>query len=184
MGGHDFGFVVNGEGVLMLYTWIFPGTFDPVTLGHELTIRRASGLCDRLIVCVIDNYNKSPVFSIEERMGFLELVCRDMPNVEVAHTSLITAEYARQVGAKVILRGARTGVEFDRELLLANYYSNQFPDVETVFLPSSRRPDDFTSSSLLRDVAFHHGSLEHIINPEIAGAVIKKFDQLKEDAAK
>lgn len=159
--------------------WVFPGTFDPITIGHETTIRRAAKICDKLVVCVIDNYNKNPVFSINERLSFIKCVCKDLQNVEVNYIKCITAEYAKSIGANVILRGIRTCEEFDKEMVLANYYNNEYPEVETIFLPSCRKKNDFMSSSLFKDVIFHNGRLENIINSEILEQVKRRFISLK-----
>lgn len=164
-----------------MHIWLFPGTFDPITLGHETTIRRASKLCDSLIVCVIDNYNKKPIFSTDDRVSMINKVCEDIPNVKVVYVPNITAEYAQSIGANVILRGLRSAYEFESELILANYYNNMYPDVETIFLPSSRSKRDFSSSSLLKDVAFHNGELSSIINHRILDIVKNRFMQMKEE---
>lgn len=154
--------------------WLFLGTFDPITLGHESMIRRITKLCDELIICVINNYNKSPIFSVDERISFISDICCGLPNIKVMHVPQITSEYAKTIGAKVIIRGLRSSQEYEQETNLANYYRSQYSEIETLFLPSEQINGYYASSALLKDICFHDGNLSSLINPLIADKVKKR----------
>ena len=159
----------------MTNIWLFPGTFDPITLGHETTIRRISNLCDELHICVIENYNKTPLFSLSERISFIQSVCDDLSNIKVLYVPQFTCKYARTIGAKIIIRGLRSAHEYEQETNLANYYRNQYPDIETLFLPSEEISGFYPSSTLLKDICLHNGNLSNLINPKIAETVKQRI---------
>jgi len=117
-----------------LRTAIYPGSFDPVTLGHLDLIRRADKLVDRLIVAVLHNPAKTGVFSVAERMAFLTELTQDMPNVEVTAFHGLLVDYARQVGAQFIVRGVRAFSDFEYEFQMALMNRKLSPELETVFL--------------------------------------------------
>jgi pantetheine-phosphate adenylyltransferase len=131
---------------------IYPGSFDPVTLGHEDIVRRGAELFDQLTVAVGVNPGKSPLFSPEERVSLLEQVFADLPNVSVTSFSGLTVDYAVSVGATVMLRGLRTVSDMEAEftMALANHALNA--EIETVFLMASEKYSHI-SSTLIRQVA-------------------------------
>lgn len=131
-------------------TVLFPGSFDPVTMGHVSVIRRASAFADRLLVAVLDNPDKTPLFSAEERVQLLqEALCHT--NAEIEAFSGLLADYARQKGANAILRGLRTPGDFEREYRYAAY-NGRLSGIETIFLPAA---PEFVhvSSSIIKEAA-------------------------------
>ena len=113
---------------------IYPGSFDPVTSGHLNIIRRASEIFDRLIVCVMVNAGKKPMFSQDERVDLIRRVTADLPNVEVDSSSELLAEYAKRKGGCVIVKGLRAGSDFEYEFQMALINRNINPDLDTMFL--------------------------------------------------
>ena len=135
---------------------IFPGSFDPITRGHENIIQRAVPLFDKIIIAIGQNTDKKNHFSIKERIGFLKTVFIDFPTVEVDQYSGLTVEYCRKVGANYILRGLRTSADFEFERSIGQVNKKLYPEIETIFyltLP------EFTAinSSVVRDILRHGG---------------------------
>ncbi len=131
---------------------IYPGSFDPVTLGHEDIVRRGAELFDELTVAIGINPEKSPLFTHEERVALLKEVFADLPNVKVASFYGLTVDYARSIGATVMLRGLRTVSDMDAEFTMALANHVLAPDVETVFLMAAERYSHI-SSTLIRQIA-------------------------------
>jgi pantetheine-phosphate adenylyltransferase len=131
---------------------IYPGSFDPVTLGHEDIVRRGAELFDELTVAIGINPEKSPLFTPEERLELLKEVVADLPNVKVTSFSGLTVDYARSVGATVMLRGLRTVSDMDAEFTMALANHVLAPDVETVFLMAAERYSHI-SSTHIRQIA-------------------------------
>ena len=131
---------------------IYPGTFDPVTLGHEDIVRRGADLFDELTVAVGINPEKSPMFTPEERLALLRDVFADLPNVKVASFHGLTVDYARSIGATVMLRGLRTVSDMDAEFTMALANHVLAPDIETVFLMAAERYSHI-SSTHIRQIA-------------------------------
>jgi pantetheine-phosphate adenylyltransferase len=131
---------------------IYPGSFDPVTLGHEDIVRRGAQLFDELTVAIGINPEKSPLFSHEERVTVLREVFSDLPNVKVASFHGLTVDYARSIGATVMLRGLRTVSDMDAEFTMALANHVLAPDIETVFLMAAERYSHI-SSTLIRQIA-------------------------------
>ncbi|MGH2682581.1 MAG: pantetheine-phosphate adenylyltransferase [Actinomycetota bacterium] len=128
-----------------------PGTFDPVTNGHVDVIERAAGLFDRVVVAVIDNPNKEPLFTMEERMAMLEEAASGFSNVEVASFGGLLVDYARERGIGVIVKGLRAVTDFDYELQMAQM-NRHLSGVETCFIPTNPQWS-YLSSSLVKEVA-------------------------------
>ena len=116
---------------------IYPGSFDPVTSGHLNIIRRAANIFDRLIVCVMVNGGKSPMFSQEERVDLIRRVTADIPNVEVDSSDELLAEYARRKGSCVIVKGLRAGSDFENEFQMAMINRKINPELDTMFLTAA-----------------------------------------------
>jgi pantetheine-phosphate adenylyltransferase len=131
---------------------IYPGSFDPVTLGHEDIVRRGAQLFDELTVAVGINPEKSPLFTPDERLQLLREVFADLPNVKVASFHGLTVDYARSIGATVMLRGLRTVSDMDAEFTMALANHVLAPDVETVFLMAAERYSHI-SSTHIRQIA-------------------------------
>ena len=130
---------------------IYPGSFDPVTSGHLNIIRRAANIFDRLIVCVMVNSGKKPMFSQEERVDFIRRVTRDIPNVEVDSSEDLLAEYARRKGSCVIIKGLRAGSDFENEFQMALINHKINPELDTMFLTAEHQ-HMYLSSSIVKEL--------------------------------
>ena len=153
---------------------IYPGSFDPLTRGHEDLIRRALALADRLIVAVAINPNKQPLFPVEERLRLLQLAIGDEPRVELASFSGLLADFARDRGATIAVRGLRAVSDFEYEFQMALMNRRLNPELETVFLVPAV---DLTylSSSLVREAARFGGNLDGLVHPAVAEALTLRF---------
>ena len=157
---------------------IYPGTFDPVTMGHIDIATRALHLCDKLIIAVGDNRNKSPLFSVEQRMSLIrESLEQESVNgrivVEAYHG--LTVGFAQQKGATMIVRGLRAVTDFEWEFQLALINRKQDPQIETVCLMTSQEYS-FLSASMVRELAMLGGKLDEVVPPPVANALRSKFD--------
>jgi pantetheine-phosphate adenylyltransferase len=163
---------------------IYPGTFDPVTLGHLDIATRALNLCDKLIIAVGDNRNKSPLFSDAER---IDLIRRSLDfrgidgRVDVAHYTGLTVHFARKVGAGLIVRGLRAVTDFEWEFQLALINRAQDPSVETVCLMTTQEYS-FLSASTVRELALLGGELDGLVPPPVAEALKTKFNRVSNAA--
>lgn len=157
---------------------IYPGSFDPVTLGHLDVIKRASNIVDHLIVGVLNNNSKSPLFSIEERVKMLKEVTRDMPNVEIRDFRGLLVDFARQTNAKVIVRGLRATTDFEYELQLSQTNRKIAPDVDTMFFTTSLEYA-YLSSSIVKEVAVYGGDISQFVAPCIERYMRQKFAALQ-----
>lgn len=153
---------------------IYPGTFDPVTNGHLDIIKRGSKLFDKLYVLVPTNINKNSLFSTEERVELLKEVTKEIGNVEIEATSMLTVDFARSVNATAMLRGLRMVSDFDYELQLATINRHLNQDVETVFIMSSHEYS-FLSSSSVKEMAKFGGDVSHFVPNAVKEALDKKF---------
>lgn len=130
---------------------VFPGSFDPITIGHLDIIKRASSVFDEVIVAVFDNPGKAAEFSLDDRLMLIEDAVRDIPNVTVDSSSGLLVDYLRSVGANVIVRGIRTGSDVEYETMLEAVNSRIAPEISTVYL-ISRPEHSYISSSLVRQL--------------------------------
>ncbi len=146
---------------------VYPGTFDPITLGHEDLTRRASLLFDSVIVAVADSRGKKPYFPLQERVAMARDVLRDYPNVLVKGFDGLLMDFVRENDAKIILRGLRALSDFDYEFQLAGMNRKLFPDVETVFLTPGEQYL-FISASRVREIAGLGGDISGFVHPSIA----------------
>ena len=140
-------------------TALYAGTFDPVTYGHVDVIRRAAALFDKVIVGVSVNPRKAPLFSMEERADMLREVCKDFPNVDVAEVPGLVVEFAREVGAGVIVRGLRAVSDFEFELQMASTNRELAPEVETIFFTPAPQYH-YLSASIVAEIASFGGENE------------------------
>ena len=153
---------------------IYPGSFDPVTLGHLDIIRRSASLVDHLIVGVLNNSTKTPLFSVEERVNMLREVTKDLPNVEVLSFSGLLVDFAAEHNVSVIIRGLRAVTDFEYELQMAQTNRVLAPDVDTVFLTTSLEYA-YLSSTIMKEVANFGGDLSKFAPREITDAVEEKL---------
>jgi pantetheine-phosphate adenylyltransferase len=147
-------------------TAIYPGTFDPITLGHTDIVSRASSLFDRLIVAVAGSTAKNTVFSADERVALAAEILRDFPNVEVKRFDGLMVDFARQEHASVVLRGLRAVTDFEYEFQLAGMNRKLMPECDTVFLPTTESYT-YISSSLVREIASLGGDISEFVHPRI-----------------
>ena len=160
-------------------TAIYPGTFDPVTLGHEDVIERAARLFGRLTVAVSAGRGaKAPLFSLEERMEMLRSVTARLPNVEVASFDGLLVDYARACGCTVLVRGLRAFSDFEYEFQMALANRKLAEDVETVFL-MPKADYSYVSSSIVREVAALGGAIGEFVSPPVAALLARRFPQVK-----
>lgn len=153
---------------------LYAGSFDPVTHGHEDLIARSLGFADRLVVAVAHNPNKSPLFSVEERVGFIRAVCGHLPGVEVVSFSGLLVELARQLGARINVRGLRAVSDFEYEYQMALMNRHLYPALETVFMPPSLETTHI-SSSMVREVARFGGDVSGLVHPVVVRALAARF---------
>ena len=156
---------------------IYPGSFDPVTSGHLNIIRRASTIFDKLIVCVMVNAGKSPLFTQQERVELIRRVTADIPNVEVDCSSELLAEYARKKGGCVIVKGLRAGSDFENEFQMAMINRKINPDLDTMFLTAEHQYM-YMSSSMVKELGCYgvdlRDFLPEAIIPDIEERIKKK----------
>lgn len=152
---------------------IYPGSFDPPTRGHEDLVQRSLSLADELHVAVAINSAKQPLFTVEERLGLLRSLFGQLPRVKVTSFDGLLADYARQVGATMVVRGLRAAGDFEYELQMALMNRQLNPALETVFLaPASNLV--FISSTLVREVARYGGDVGALVDPSVAEALREK----------
>ena len=141
---------------------VFPGSFDPITRGHESVIRRAMPLFDQIYVAVGVNSEKKNYFSIEERLDFIRKVFADAPKIKVVQYEGLTVEFCRQVNARYLLRGLRTSADFEFERSIGQINKKLNPDVETVFFLTDPQYTSLTSS-IVRDILRHGGDVSQFV---------------------
>jgi pantetheine-phosphate adenylyltransferase len=146
---------------------IYPGTFDPITRGHEDLVRRASGLFDQVVVAVAVSSGKKPFFTQDERVKMAAQVLGDCHNVEVMPFSGLLMEFAQRQNARVILRGLRAVSDFEYEFQMAGMNRSIYPGVETLFLTPSEQYM-FISATIVREIALLGGSIEKFVHPLVA----------------
>ena len=151
---------------------VYPGTFDPITNGHQDLVRRAASIFDHVIVAIAANPNKTPLFSLEKRVELARRVLQDVSNVEVQGYSGLTVDFARQHNGAVIVRGLRAVSDFEFEFQLANMSRHLDRGIETVFL-TPQEPFSFISSTLVREIAVLGGDVSAFVDP-IVEAELKK----------
>jgi pantetheine-phosphate adenylyltransferase len=145
-------------------TAMYPGTFDPITNGHNDLVRRAASIFDRLVVAIAANPNKAPMFSLEQRVEMARSVLTDVHNVEVRGFVGLTVDFARQNGLTVIVRGLRALSDFEFEFQLANMNRHISPEIETVFM-TPQEQYTFISSTLVREIAVLGGNVSEFVHP-------------------
>lgn len=155
-------------------TAVYPGSFDPCTNGHLDIIARSAKIFDKLIVAVLVNNDKTPAFTIEERMEFLKKVTRDLPNVEIDSFTGLLADYTVQKKADVIIKGLRAVSDFEYEFQMALTNTKLNPNVETLFMTTSTG-NMYLSSSVVREIATFNGDLSGMVPDEIRDDIYRKI---------
>ena len=147
-------------------TAVYPGTFDPMTLGHEDLMRRASRLFERLIVAVAAGHHKRTMFTIDERMEIAQALAAKYPNVEVIPFRGLLRDFVVEMGGKVVVRGLRAVSDFEYEFQMAGMNRFLLPDVETMFLTPSDQYQ-FVSGSIVREIATFGGDVSKFVSPHV-----------------
>ena len=152
---------------------VYPGTFDPLTRGHEDLVRRAAKLFDKLVLAIADSKAKRPYFTLEERIAMAREVLGDMKNVEVVGFSSLLTEFVRKQNARVVLRGLRAVSDFEYEFQLAGMNRHLYPEMETIFLTPSEQ-HMFISATLVREIATLGGDVSQFVHPLVEKNLKKK----------
>ncbi len=145
---------------------IYPGSFDPITSGHLNIIRRAANIFDKLIVCVMVNAGKNPMFTLEERVELIQRVTRDIPNLQVESSNKLLAEFAREQGSCVIVKGLRAVSDFENEFQMALINRKINPDLDTMFLTADSEYM-YMSSSVVKELGSYGANLADFLPKEI-----------------
>jgi pantetheine-phosphate adenylyltransferase len=141
---------------------IYPGSFDPITLGHLDIIKRGVNLFDKVIVVILSNPNKQPLFSVEKRMEQIRICTQNLENVEVDSFTGLTVEYAKRRKANVLIRGLRVLSDFEKELQMAHTNNTLWEGIETVFLATAKEYS-FLSSSVVKEIAMFGASIDRLV---------------------
>ena len=160
---------------------IYPGSFDPVTLGHIDIIHRAAAIFDEVTICILENKAKTPLFSVDERVRMLQKVCEDIPNVRVDSYYGLMVDYAKQIGANISIRGVRAVSDFEYELQLAQtnrMLSNG--DLDTVFLTTSAKYS-YLNSSGVKEIAAFGGDISKCVTPYVEKLIWEKLREKKRE---
>ena len=152
---------------------VYPGTFDPLTRGHEDLVRRAGLLFDTVVLAIAEAKPKRPCFTLEERIAIAQEVLADVKNVQIVGFSGLLTDFVRKQGARVVLRGLRAVSDFEYEFQLAGMNRNLYPEMETVFLTPSEQ-HMFISATLVREIAALGGDVAEFVHPTVARRLKEK----------
>ena len=155
--------------------FVYPGSFDPVTYGHLDIIDRASGLCDKLIVAVLNNTQKRSMFTSEERKAFLEQAIVGRENVEIQTFSGLLVDFMKQNNADTVIRGLRAISDFETEFQMALLNKNQYPKMETIFMMTNQKYL-YLSSHLVKEIACFQGEIAEYVPSFVKDELYKKFE--------
>ena len=153
---------------------VYPGSFDPVTYGHVDIIRRAAKIVDELIIGVLVNSEKNPMFSMEERCSMISEAVGDIPNVKVEVFEGLTVNFAKKHGASVIVRGLRAVTDFENEMQLAQTNHSIDSDIDTLFLTTSLEYA-FLSSTIVKEIAYYGSDIDKLVPENVAAKLKQKF---------
>lgn len=162
-------------------TAIYPGSFDPVTLGHLNVIKRAAQAFDKLIVCVMVNSSKHGLFTPEERVDLIQRVTKNLRNVEVDCSNELLADYARRKGSRVVVKGLRAVSDFEKEVQMAIINRKLYHNLDTFFIPSSEKYT-YLSSTVVKEMARYGADLSDFVPREIIADVEAKFKKSEEES--
>lgn len=154
---------------------VYPGSFDPVTFGHLDIIERSARMCDHLIIGVLNNYSKTPLFSVEERVNMLKSLTGNFANVEVKSFGGLMIDFVRANQADAVVRGLRAVTDFEYELQIAQTNRVIAPEVDTVFLTTNLKYS-YLSSSIVKEIASYGGEINAFVPEEIAERVREKIE--------
>jgi pantetheine-phosphate adenylyltransferase len=157
-----------------LRIFVYPGSFDPVTNGHLDIIDRASKICDTLVVAVLVNRSKTPVFSMEERISFLQEILADRPNIQVLPFSGLLVDFMREQKATTVIKGLRAVSDFEYEFQMALLNKNLNPEIETLFMMTNINYS-YLSSSAVRELACYGGNIRDLVPEAIVERIYNKF---------
>lgn len=160
----------------MNMTAVYPGSFDPVTYGHIDIIERASRICNKLVIGVLNNSKKTPLFSAEERVKMLQEVVKDIPNVEVKSFSGLTVDFARENDATVMIRGLRAVTDFEYELQISQTNRSIASDIDTIFFTTNLKYS-YVSSSITKELAMYGADISNFVPPYVLEKVREKFKE-------
>ena len=152
---------------------MYPGSFDPVTNGHLDIIKRSSRMFDKVIVAVLVNSAKKPLFTVEERVAMLRECCKDIPNVEVENWSGLLADFVRSKDAHILVKGVRNCADWELEAQMARINGGICPGLETVLLPASAAYEHF-SSTMVREMIRYHQPLEKYVPAPVAEELMRQ----------
>jgi pantetheine-phosphate adenylyltransferase len=153
---------------------LYAGSFDPITHGHEDLIQRTFAFTDRLVIAVATNVSKQPLFTVDERIGFIREVTGNDPRVDVRAFGGLLVDFARDVGARVNVRGLRAVSDFEYEFQMALMNRHLYPTLETIFMAPSF-DTTYISSSMVREVARFGGDVTKLVHPVVARALTARF---------
>lgn len=156
-----------------MITAIYPGTFDPITLGHMDIINRTARIFDRLVVSVVMNPEKSPLFEMEERVDLIRRCTQHLPNVEVDCSYQLLAEFAQKFENPVVVKGLRSHIDYEYETTMAVFNRRLDPKLETFFITASQE-FTYVSSTAVRQLALYGADLSEYVPPLVAEAIVKK----------
>lgn len=157
---------------------IYPGSFDPVTLGHLDIIKRSSKVVDELVIGVLVNKNKKPTFTIEERLDMIREAVKGIPNVTVQYFEGLTVEFAKKNNADVIIRGLRAVTDFESEMQIAQTNHSIDTGIDTMFLTTSLEYA-FLSSTIVKEVAFYGGDVSSFVPGNVEKMLKKRYSNQK-----
>lgn len=158
---------------------IYPGSFDPVTLGHLDIIKRSAKIFDEVIVGVLNNNSKTPLFSVENRVKMLEEVVKDIPNVKVMSFEGLLVDFAKSVGGQIIVRGLRAVTDFEYELQMSQTNMVLDKDIDTIFFTTSLEYA-YLSSSTVKEAAFYGADISRFVPKSVVDKVYEKIREIKE----
>ena len=153
---------------------VYPGSFDPVTNGHLDIIQRAANVVDELVIAVLVNSDKKPLFTMEERMDMIREATKEIPNISVKSFTGLTVDFARENGAKVMVRGLRAVTDFESEMQIAQTNHSIEPGIETIFFTTSLEYS-FLSSTIVKEIAHYGSNVSKLVPPVVEAAFHRKF---------
>ena len=153
---------------------VYPGTFDPITNGHTDLVNRGIKIFDKIIIAVAENPTKNTLFTISERVNFIEKIFEGNMKIEIFPLNRLLVEFAKDHGATVILRGLRAVSDFEYEVQLASMNRSMEPNIESVFMSPAEKYG-FLSSSIIKDIAKHDGDLSNFVDKEVLKSLKKKL---------
>ncbi|KQY86820.1 MULTISPECIES: pantetheine-phosphate adenylyltransferase [Roseateles] len=157
-------------------TAVYPGTFDPITLGHEDLMRRAAGMFERLVVAVAVGHHKKTLFALDERLAMVQAAAAPLGNVEVIAFDGLLRDFVRAHAGRVVVRGLRTGGDFEYEFQMAGMNRKLMPEVETIFLTPGEH-HQYTSSTFVREIATLGGEVAEFVSPGVLARLNDKFKE-------